>query len=315
MAWSRASLSAAQIAKTQADKPIIVGTQRLDGGLLDAKWIQSAETWASADRSAATYELTRLGHRHPSMISFPLLTGPTVTTVRAVFSLNIVEFDCLALLNLSSLGFDHSITVQIADDSTFATNLQTIASWTNVQPHRLASFDLIHFDDPTISVFQRYSSVDWMRVTWTSASNFYGSTPRLGELWLGNRRQMWLTSDVGSFDDFEMDGESSVFEAHDGDRLKYQRFGGRGVRRLTFRPHGAETIDQVAELRGLWKDCSYGAKNVLYCEKPNTVPSRAMAMSFEGDGLAMPIENYRNRTLEAVLMESPPFLASEIATL
>lgn len=315
MAWSRASLSAAQIARTQLDKPIIAAEQVLRDGILGAKWVQASETWASADRSAAGYELTRLGSGMPSLISFPSLTGPTVTTVRAIFSLDSVAFDCLGLFNLSPLGFDHSITVQIADDSAFSSNVQTIASWTNVQPRRLASFDLIHFDDPVISVFQRYSGVDWLRVTWTSASNLFASGLRLGELHLGRRRQMWVKSDVGEFDDFEMDGIASVFEAHGGDRWKYQAFGGRGVRRLAFRPHGGEDIDQVSELREMWRECGYGRRPVMYCEKPNTVPNRAMMMSWEGDGFALPIEEYRNRTFSGVLMEQSPFLAEELTSI
>lgn len=315
MAWSRASLSAAQIARCQADKPLFVGDQVARSGFLSAKWIQSSETWASSDRSSAGYTLDRATTRHPSLISFPAMTGPTVTTVRAVFSLDSVAFDSVALLNLSPLGFDHNVVVDIADNSAFDLNRQTIASWINVQPHRLASFDLIHFEDPVISVFQRYSGVDWLRVTWSSASNLFASSLRLGELWLGSRRQMWTRSDVGAFDDFEMDGRASVFEAHSGDRWRYQAFGGRGVRRLAFRPYGAEDIDQVAELRGLWKDCEFGGKPVLYCEKPNTEPNRAMAMDFESDGLALPIENFRLRNFDAVLYEQPPFLAEELTTL
>lgn len=313
MAWSRASLSAAQIAKCQADKPIIVAESCLAAGGFSGKWVQSAETWASTDRAAGGYGLERMGSGHPALISYPVLTGPTVTTVRAIFSLTLAEFDAVGLFNLAPLAFDQTITVQIADDSAFSSNVQTIASWSNVQPRRLASFDLIHFDDPTTSVFQRYTDVDWLRVTWTSAFNFFSSGIRLGELWLGKRRQMWLRSDVGGFDDFEMDGRASVFDAHSGDRWKYQAFGGRGVRRLRFRPHGAETIDQVSELRGMWKDCNYGGRSVMYCEKPNTEPNNAMVMSFEGDGLAMPIENYRNRTFDGVLVEQSPFLTAEVS--
>lgn len=313
MAWARSELSAALQAKMQADKPIIVAESALAAGGYTGKWIQTAETWASSDRAAAGYGLDRMGSGHPSLVSFPSLTGPTVTTVRAVFSLPSVAFDAVGLFNLAPIAFDQTITVQIADDSTFATNPQTIAQWTDVQPRRLAEFSLLHFDDPVLSPFQQYTGVDWLRVTWTSASNLFGSGLRLGELWLGRRRQMAFRSDVGGFDDFEMDGRASVFDAQSGDRWKYQAFGGRGVRRLRFRPHGGESIDQVTALRGMFQDCAYGNQPVMYCEKPNTEPNNSMVMSFEGEALALPIENYRNRTFDGVLFEQSPFLADEVA--
>lgn len=315
MAWGVTTLSAAQIARTQLDKPIIAAEQVLRDGIVAAKWVQSSEGWADADRSAAGYELTRLGAGMPSLISYPTLTGPTVTTVNAIFSLDSVAFDVIGLFNLAPIAFNQTVTVEIADDSAFSTNARVIAQWTNVQPRRLADFNLRHHTGGAFPDFQRYSAVDWMRITWTSASNLFGSGIRLGELHLGRRRQMWVKSDVGQFDDFEMDGLSSSFEAHGGDRWKYQAFGGRGVRRLAFRPHGGEDIDQVSELREMWRECGYGRRPVMYCERPSTVPNRAMMMSWEGDGFALPIEEYRNRTFSGVLMEQSPFLAEELTSI
>lgn len=155
MAWSSASLSAAQQARYTANKPAILPWNVLDTYNTAAQW-RTTGSWASgADAASTTYPTSNLidynGHTY---------TMPTASAVTdyLIFDLASAEIDTVAFYStqtsLTTMRFE------IADDNAFTTNLQTVATVTGIPRCQAGSLGTT-----------LYSSVQYARMLMTASGS------------------------------------------------------------------------------------------------------------------------------------------------
>lgn len=184
MAWSSATLDSGDITYYNAGLPMFVAkSAEDDASQWDLIW-NNTGTWVGAgpDQTASyfpTHRLTDWSQHAASESGTNSATQYVIINTGGSFS-----FDC-CLLGVNGFG-DDSVTqvdLQIADDNLFATNLQTIATWTTgLDNGRLGEFVLKHTgSDPLV-----YSDVPYIRLKIAGSS----STPYLTEFILGERLQM-----------------------------------------------------------------------------------------------------------------------------
>ena len=201
--------------------------------------------------------------------------------------------------NLSGIGAQ--IELQIADDATFSTNLQTIATFSgDFDGTRSFSTDLRH----TGSTPLRYDTVFYWRLEFTCSSSTY--TPQISEIWLGRRRQIPRFPDE-AYDNNEQISNFSEAGSETGIITRYVRNAGRAVRDVR------ATIDQASEYTEIstwWTECKLGTRPFFWFEDQlagtpylMTPPPRFFA----------PLEGGPNlRVWEARFEEVAPFVSGGI---
>jgi hypothetical protein len=268
MAWSSASLSADEVSNAAADNPLAVGLHALSGSSLAAEWNDTGSL-ADTDDSATGYPAANAADFRGSVPTKPTGTDTDWYWCADLGASGVPDVDMALLLghNMGTLG-GMTVTLQIADDSAFSTNLQTIATWSpGTSTLRLVSYTLKHTGSDAL----RYSSLRYVRLRFQNAG---AVTPSFGELWLGRRRQLTVRPTVG-YDETEAVAAATDFVADDRSSIRYQWADGIGRRVLDF---PALSSTDAATVKSLRDDCKRGGRPVLWCDKPASEPDRTMLM-------------------------------------
>lgn len=204
MAWSSASISAADLALLAADKPIL-GSQSIPvSPLTPPVWYNSGST---TDRTEAEYPARRAYDGFGDLV-----TRPTTASVDKEWyfyfetSAAGISFDFIAILG-HNFGTCHSsgaltITLQIADASNFVGGVTIpVHVTTGSSNNRIIALSLYHTGSSALA----YSAVRYARLKIVRASNNF--TPAIGELILGSRLQMQRKPDV-PYDQYAQSGEN-----------------------------------------------------------------------------------------------------------
>jgi hypothetical protein len=229
VAYSFASITADEIARAAADKPLLIPARsnalRRSTGVNSSRWTEVGTT-AATDRSDANF---------PAANAFDLRThvptkedGGTLSSewflVSQMFT-PFSDFDTLVILghNLKSeanrIADPVDVELQIADDGAFTTNLETVANFSIpnnaiVENKRIVSLSLFH----TGSTALRYSNVEFARLRIFSAGA--DIFPEIGEVLLGRRRQ-WKHAPDRPFGVDDQQSQFSDFVSGTGGRVRY----------------------------------------------------------------------------------------------
>lgn len=288
MAWSSAAVDAAIAAATAADKPMFLGENHLRNAIIE--WRHGgASTWAGADESDSDYPTKRMRD------GLYLGTQPTDETSGSVHGILIdfgaggVDFDVMAIMGIGDRASFASI-IEIADDSAYSVNLQTIWDFSAESTYRYANaFSL------------KYSGVRYMRIQMASA----GIDFNVDEIFVGERHQML----VGQRGNYNPDALGSVIEESrtiGGVITRYQSAAG-------FYKHDGDYLvaNATETVNQFWQDSNYGGRSFCYWDAPGTSPNGFRLMMPGVDMLDFPHDGptVREWSLDAT-EQGPKFLVS-----
>lgn len=302
MAWSSAELSATELSRFADDKPII-GVNTLISGVNANTGVWSKGTSGTISSTQeedpdGQWEYINDGATH--LQTFPDETNTTGWTL--ALRTSAIEFDFIAFINtnFSTLSFG-ALTVQIADDITMSTNLQTIGTLAEADG-RSANFALYH----TGSVARRYSDVDYIRFTLASPSPV--DIPKIGEIILGRRYQLKRQPNR-PFDNHALSGDIVRSTSASGVITSTERSFG------AFHLNGnwpiEDTSDQ-ADIIAFHKGIRGGAHPFVWCQNPSTAPNSFHYMYLDEPSLSFPQTGPYVRPLSlAATEQGPHYLAEE----
>ncbi len=280
MAWSSAAHSATQLALLAADKPILVGagTNRI-ASATDIRW-NTTGSLASADVSHADYPLYRLYDGFSHTYTKPNTSG---TAWYLCFDLgSLVTFDSLAILSHSGLtDVGATVSVEIADNSTFATNLQEVSSFGSVTtPGRLVDFSVYHTGSSA-----RVYTTQFIRIKFVDGSAF---TPMISEFVVGLRRQL-AEKPSRPFDPSSQISTVDSFISSNKIRTDYVQALGQKTLDALLEPHESPYIAELASF--FEDDIEHGTLPFLWVPDPTTSPDLAYWMKLSDPELSYPFED------------------------
>ena len=300
------ALSAAEQALVTNDKPVLIGANAIESAARAKGLTGASDNVDSATDLANTdFPTTRVYDRLAHSVTKPASAAGTIYLAFGLTT-SAPEFDCAMIAGHNFSGVGMTITIEVADNSTFGSP-STIATWLGEQPAtRLVKYDLHHSgSDPmrytidTVSPISRYVRIKIVKTSGTMI-------PEIGEIWLGRRRHLPYKFD-NTLDDKRTVSRVADFEARSGVTTRYTYNRGQAKRSGTTLIDGAANI---ATVDSWWSECEQGTKPFLYCENPATAPEATQLMHQIG-GLDFPQTQPSARQLTLEMRELYPFTATE----
>jgi hypothetical protein len=282
MAWSSSAIPAAILAARAADKPLL-GTNIIVAPST-AKWTEAGGV-ASTDRTLATHPACRAYDGLGGLYTKPNTTSSA--TWYLVFDLGSLKyFDMVALfVDWSTVG-SSTFTIEVADNSTFATNLTSIGAPSQGYTNRS---NLTPLGDGATLYRAQY-----VRLKITRATPF---TPQVGELMLLRTRQLKSNPDEPwGPDDLESNTETTTTA---GGVVHKTRWYNRQRRIAAQIVTGESTwADEVIAFN---RECARGNGSFVWCDRPTASPALWNLMLRDDDNFQFPYSDFCRRefTLEA----------------
>ena len=336
MAVTVGTLASVEITAMAAGTPFFVGSNALRDRNAAAVWSLSG-TWADSAPAGlsncddAAYPTRYLHDDVLYNVTRPSSDAVGESTVYLLLDLDdaaghAIDTAWLYLNNGTALGGDVDITLQVADNAAFSTNLRQLVTWAANGVGKLIDVRL----GGTYASPASYTTVRYARLMIETArvGGFEsGNLPEIGELVLGRRRCLarkprlpWdPEAEESAIDWFEADTTGVV-----GGDVRWRR---RGHWTLALRPNSTTGagIDETANLRSLHDDTDGFTRPMLYVDEP-TIAGETTGTTYVGHGdghfvftpspaSIMPyLAAYQSaREAEIELIELPPFQSSEVA--
>ena len=340
MVWSAAAVSANELTYKSGAYPALIPNNILERSSVEAQWRVSG-SWASGSDITSSAGPARLSYdrraKVQTLADIDSLAGNAVVSLIydvSASSIAAASFDCVAILghNFNAVTKLSGVFIDISDVSAF-TNLNagggdvnrsfTIKSWSSatdwgttdtLRPIRL--FANILTDPETIGASARFASVRYVRVRFTFSSNIATSDaiPKIGEVWLGRRRQLAMHGQL-SFTDRPFKAESADFKTESGDMIRHSLYQGAGDTEVTFNTGGANLLyDMETELREWQHQISYGQKSFLYIEDMSTAETdrRVWAMMQDPPTFQLQQLGPFEKEVTIGMVELPPYVSAEV---
>lgn len=284
MAWSSSAIPAAILAARTANKPQL-GTNVIISPST-AKWTEVGGV-ASTDRTLATHPTCRAYDGLGGLNTKPDTTSSA--TWYLVFDLGALKyFDNVACIapNMPAHYLATVITVEIADNPTFATNLTTVATIKySGQTHHAYSAMV----DPSLIYCAQY-----VRLKMVHGVPF---APEIGELMLLRTRQL-KTNPEEPWGPDDMDSNTETTTTAGGVVHKTRWYNRQ--RRIAAQIVTGETTwaDEVIAFN---RECARGNGSFVWCDRPTASPQLWNLMVRDDDNFQFPYSDFCRRefTLEA----------------
>ena len=314
MTYSSTAIPSAELAALALDKPIFASANALRDYNTAPAWF-TTRTWLGTQVDEPNAP-GRWVHDDSMRVQTNPVSTMTGAAAHLLFDLddaagNEIDMVIIGNHNFAELAGTINVAVYCADDSAFTTNLNLMASWSGVSTDdRLVDLSLLH----TAVTNRRFSSARYVSIDITTTSNFTAPNPRpkIGEVFLGRRRQLARKHDYPGDDQAES-SRIDLFESEGGYSTAYRRAYGRRDLDLMWTADQADDlgIDDQATWRAIWSDMARGTRPVWYLREPSTTPGDAVLMRAMGLRQAFKYlgPNHAERKFSGV--EMPPFLALE----
>tara|TARA_R100001015_G_C4621730_1_gene178984 strand:- start:932 stop:1858 length:927 start_codon:yes stop_codon:yes gene_type:complete len=307
MAYSATSLTAAETAGFNADKPMMV-TQSA-GTPNDAHWTLVG-THTSTDVTAADGPATRAYDSVGSLVTKTNTASAATTTKYYNFYFSTaISFDTLIVLghNLNTIEAT-DVKLQLSNNDTFSSGVinpyesgslsgdDDRLICTNLNSEDSGSYD-------ASGTAQRYRNVEWCRLVITHSGS---KTPQIGEIILGTRHQLQRNPDI-PWNNKDEYSETTDFKALTGLVKRYVAYRGQALRR--FRA-SISSSDEIAVVDSWFNAINEGTKPFVYIETPSS-GADARLMILDDTALRFPLVGPFERVLEFNMTEQPPYLSVE----
>jgi hypothetical protein len=304
MAWSSAALASYETSDFAADKPVVF-TNAIPIGPTTAnvaKWVDGGTT-SETDHTLSTQPARRAWDGYGNLRT--ATTGvDSHTWYFAMYVYDGMSFDSAFILNhnLYDAGVGgpvEAITLEIADNAAFDSNLQEIGSFTPAAT-RLADYNL-----NVGAAAQRFSGVKYVRLKIVdNASDIY---PEIGELILGSRCQLPSNPSL-DWDPTSYQDQFKIFTSEGGVVSRTNSF--KNQFRLNAKWPVVDSTRQT-EWIAFFKACS---GTFVWVNNPTTLPAKWNFMVMDQEDLMFPYIGYAERTARLTAVEQGSeelFLANE----
>lgn len=308
MALVFTTIGATEASLLNTNSPVIVPSNRL-------------LTYANVSASIPFWNLS--GTDAGTDITDPLATGErvrdgalglactTANTSSTVYYLNCAmasaEIDTVAIAWQNPSGGTYTFQVQFAADSSFTTDLVTVAEWTGVSANTRLVQSGLDYPGTAADGTVRFSTISWARLRVQRTDGGVGTVP-VTELLLGRRRVLSHALETGS--DLEPRGATWT-DTRTAGRHNFRYTHARGFEDHEGRYKLAETsaagFNDYATLQAIQKECNYGGRPVWARWKTGN----NWVLGTFGEPLAFPQDTgaWTQRNWSFTFQELPPFAA------
>jgi hypothetical protein len=310
MAYSAANLATAETTGFNADKPMLVSQSLVSPTV--ARWNDAGTTTDAATTAAdgpAVRAYDNIGSLQTKDTSADLTARYLVFDIGASST---ISFDTCLILNhnLNSGGFA-TVSLEIADNAAFSSNLIEIFKYTvsGTDDDRLLCTNLNSAGGSSTydanGTAQRYSSVRFVRLKITASAGT-ARQAKIGEVWLGTRYQLQRNPDVpwNNKDEFS---EVTEFKALSGLTRRYVHYRGQAVR--SFRASISASAE-ITVIENWFNGINEGTNPFLYVETPSSA-AEPYLMILDNTALNFPLVGPFERVLTFSMTEQPPYLSRE----
>lgn len=313
MSVSLADMATWEQTAYDADKPMMVATNNSDkitkasSGWFDAYNGATDDTDESVISNARVRAYDRIG-----ALTVASDTARTSPAFRLAFGSD-VTFDTVVIMghnfgDVTNSGSD--ITVDLvangAATTTTISDTITVASGDN---SRLVFTFLYDTSGAKPSYPQRVTLGTSNRKLNIRLQNVSGSTstkPAIGEVWVGQRRQLMHNPNL-PFDDKSETGLVSDFASKSGLTQRYTSHRGKALRTIS---KSVTDSNELAAIEAAFDDSDDFTKPIVWIENPSNASPDAYLMLAESPTLSLPLQGPIERVFGTSLIEQPPFKSS-----
>jgi hypothetical protein len=313
MSVSLADMATWEQTAYDADKPMMVATNNSDkitkasSGWFDAYNGATDDTDESVISNARVRAYDRIG-----ALTVASDTARTSPAFRFAFGSD-VTFDTVVIMghnfgDVTNSGSD--ITVDLvatgAATTTTISDTITVASGDN---SRLVFTFLYDTSGAKPSHPQRVTLGTSNRKLNIRLQNVSGSTstkPAIGEVWVGQRRQLMHNPNL-PFDDKSETGLVSDFASKSGLTQRYTSHRGKALRTIS---KSVTDSNELAAIEAAFDDSDDFTKPIVWIENPSNASPDAYLMLAESPTLSLPLQGPIERVFGTSLIEQPPFKSS-----
>jgi len=330
-----------------ANNPMMIGSNHLETNIsgLGVQWRSGVATRGSytvgSDIAAGAGTERRAVDRQPhlryqptlvaSQDTYTILFNPSLSGVATGLTQLQTAMDMMAIFNhnINTLAeastFTIRVTMDIADNSAFVTNLQEVA-----RVDISVSAGTVPRDSPILDLILSTSSAgsnaivldaEFVRINFEidpGGAGVFTAVPFVGQCVAGRRNQMSHKSIVGNFDDIPGSAVVADNISKSGTIVRHKFNSGGQVKPILFTPGGVGSnsfsIDDAVELRRLYRDTADATESLVYIENPFVSPAQnTIYCYFQNPELFQSIEGPFKRNTPLTLLEAKPFVAREFA--
>lgn len=305
MAYGSAEIGATERALFDADVPFVAGKNYLvdavnSGG--EVRWDTNGDITDGTDQADSDGPTTYLYDNQDYLQSYPNATAATWYLNINLHGTNLGIIDTVIIKNhnlysqgVSSVkvGFDQNQDGQFtAVDEAADVNPQTTGT-----DKRIVIPELFH----TGSVARRYTDVQHLRLTIYDGTGT--ATPRIGELFVGRRRQL-KTPPLNPFDKSAWSSDIRAFVSASGVRSQYSYHTKRAILDATFRVHEASYVSDWESF--MEDDLDGGEQPFWWVWEPSSSPSDALWCDLQNHAMVGPSEGFSERLFSLSAVERGP---------
>ena len=313
MSVSLADMATWEQTAYDADKPMMVATNNSDkitkasSGWFDAYNGATDDTDETVVSNARVRAYDRIG-----ALTVASDTARTSPAFRLAFGSD-VTFDTVVIMghNFGDVTNDGSdITVDLVANGAAVTktisDTITVASGDN---SRLVFTFLYDTSGAKPSYPQRVTLGTSNRKLNVRLQNVDGTTtikPAIGEVWVGQRRQLMHNPNL-PFDDKSETGLVSDFASKSGLTQRYTYHRGKALRTIN---KSVTDSNELAAIEAAFDDSDDFTKPIVWIENPSNASPDAYLMLAESPTLSLPLQGPIERVFGTSLIEQPPFKSS-----
>lgn len=307
MAYTGSDITATEIADATGDNPLAWGSHSIRDARnlvgFSVKWTQSGNH-AAADETDADFPVTACYDSYHHEDTRPA-TSQTTWWLTADAGTTLFDVFDVAMIGGHNLGTAGATAVElyVSDVANVGASGVKIQDWGAPSNNkRLVSLDLDDGANPNPQVFAL------VRYVGLKITHGAGIIPRIGEFWLGKRRQFWTRPRMGH-NPSDTTSSTADFIARSGVTTRYKRNRDQRI-------FGAEFVSNTAAratlLETLYQDSQESTTPLVWVPEPNTSPTVARvfwlnsARQFGGQHIAA-----NNRTWALDFREQAPFYDRE----
>jgi hypothetical protein len=296
-----------------ADKPMMVATNNSDkitkasSGWFDAYNGATDDTDETVVSNARVRAYDRIG-----ALTVASDTARTSPAFRLAFGSD-VTFDTVVIMghnfgDVTNSGSDITVDLIATGAATTSTisDAITVASGDN---SRLVFTFLYNTSGAKPSYPQRVTLGTSNRKLNIRLQNVSGSTstkPAIGEIWVGQRRQLMHNPNL-PFDDKSETGLVSDFASKSGLTQRYTYHRGKALRTIN---KSVTDSNELAAIEAAFDDSDDFTKPIVWIENPSQSSPDAYLMLAESPTLSLPLQGPIERVFGTSLIEQPPFKSS-----
>ena len=296
-----------------ADKPMMVATNNSDkitkasSGWFDAYNGATDDTDETVVSNARVRAYDRIG-----ALTVASDTARTSPAFRLAFGSD-VTFDTVVIMghnfgDVTNSGSDITVDLIATGAATTSTisDAITVASGDN---SRLVFTFLYNTSGAKPSYPQRVTLGTSNRKLNVRLQNVDGTTtikPAIGEVWVGQRRQLMHNPNL-PFDDKSETGLVSDFASKSGLTQRYTYHRGKALRTIN---KSVTDSNELAAIEAAFDDSDDFTKPIVWIENPSNASPDAYLMLAESPTLSLPLQGPIERVFGTSLIEQPPFKSS-----